>query len=393
MNAFLTSLAEDQRENAVGIVLSGTGSDGALGIAAVKQHGGRTFAQLPGDARYESMPAAAIATGMVEQVLPAEEIPAALVQLAAERRRHPPESVRGEAEGLRQALEAVARTTGHDFSRYKRSTHPPPVPPADGRHRARDRPGVRRRCSSAMRDETRRLAEDLTINVTSFFRDDEPFRTLERIVIPDVLERRRPDGVRIWVPGCSSGEEAYSLAMLFREQCRSSMPRPPQLQIFATDIDASALAEARRGQYASIVERQVSPERLARFFTKRGDSYSIAKALRDLCIFTEHDLVRDPPFSRMDLVSCRNLLIYLEPALQKRVVELLHYALRPGGYLLLGKAEMIDARDLELFEVVEKADRVFRRREVARRPAHPARSGGARCPSSWRRRAAGAIPR
>jgi two-component system CheB/CheR fusion protein len=217
-------------------------------------------------------------------------------------------------------------------------------------------------------DETRRLAEDLTINVTSFLRDDEPFRTLERIVIPDLLERRRAEGIRIWVPGCSSGEEAYSLAMLFREQMEEQ-PRPPQLQIFATDIDASALAEARQGQYTSAVERQVSPERLGRFFTKGGDSYSVTKALRDLCIFTEHDLVRDPPFSRMDLVSCRNLLIYLEPALQQRVVELLHYALRPGGYLLLGKAEMIDARDLELFEVVEKTDRVFRRREVDRRPA------------------------
>ncbi len=367
VNAFLTSLAEDQRENAVGIVLSGTGSDGALGIAAVKRHGGRTFAQLPRDARYESMPAAAIATGMVEQVLPVEEIPAALVQLAAERRRHPPESARGEAEGLRQALDVVGRTTGHDFSRYKRST----ILRRFQRRMAATGIATVREYATLLEsdaDETRRLAEDLTINVTSFFRDDEPFRTLERIVIPDVLERQRGDGVRIWVPGCSSGEEAYSLAMLFREQLEER-PRPSQLQIFATDIDASALAEARRGQYTSAVERQVSAERLARFFTKHGESYSVTKALRDLCIFTEHDLVKDPPFSRMDVVSCRNLLIYLEPALQNRVVELLHYALRPGGYLLLGKAETIDARNLELFEVVEKTERVFRRREVDRRPA------------------------
>jgi len=369
VNAFLTSLAEDQRENAVGIVLSGTGSDGALGIAAIKRHGGRTFAQLPGDARYDSMPAAAIATGMVEQVLPVEEMPAALVALAAERRRHPPESEQSEVEGLRHALETVARTTGHDFSRYKRST----VLRRFHRRMAATATATVREYAALLEtdaDEIRRLAEDLTINVTSFFRDDGPFRTLERIVIPDVLERRGTDGVRIWVPGCSSGEEAYSIAMLFREQMQEQ-PRPPQTQIFATDIDAAALAEARRGQYTSAIERQVSPERLARFFTKRGDSYSVVKAIRDLCIFTEHDLVRDPPFSRMDLVSCRNLLIYLEPALQKRVVELLHYALRPGGYLLLGKAEMIDADDLELFEVVEKTDRVFRRREVDRRPALP----------------------
>src|SRR5512147_2655624 len=172
----------------------------------------------------------------------------------------------------------------------------------------------------------------------------------------------------MWVPACSSGEEAYSLAILFRER-GEKLPRLPQIQLCATDIDTSALAEARRGQYTNVVERQLSRERLARFFTKRGESYSVTKQLRDLCIFTEHDLVRDPPLSRMDLVSCRNLLIYLEPALQKRVIELLHYALRPGGYLLLGEAETVDARDLELFEVVEKTGRIFRRRETDRRPA------------------------
>ncbi|WP_242370794.1 chemotaxis protein CheB [Anaeromyxobacter sp. SG26] len=367
VNAFLTSLAEDQRENAVGVVLSGTGSDGALGIAAVRRHGGRTFAQLPGDARYESMPAAAIATGMVEQVLPASEIPAALGELAAERRRHPPESARGEAEGLHRALEVIGRTTGHDFSRYKRSTI------LRRFHRRMGATGTAtvRDYATLLEgdaDEARRLAEDLTINVTSFFRDEAPFRVLEQIVVPDVLKRRAADGIRVWVPACSSGEEAYSLAMLLCE-AGGELQRPPQLQVFATDIDASALAEARRGQYTSVVERQVSPERLARFFTRRGDTYTVTKPLRDLCIFTEHDLVKDPPFSRMDLVSCRNLLIYLEAELQKRIIGLLHYALRPGGYLLLGKAEMIDARELELFEVVDKTERLFRRREVDRRPA------------------------
>jgi two-component system, chemotaxis family, CheB/CheR fusion protein len=367
VNAFLTSLAEDQRENAVGIVLSGTGSDGALGVAAVKRQGGRTFAQLPGDARYESMPAAAIATGMVEQVLPVEEIPAALVTLAAERRDHPPESARGEAEGLRVALEAVGRATGHDFSRYKRTT----ILRRFHRRMAATGTATVREYAAMIEgdvDEARRLADDLTINVTSFFRDDGPFDVIEKVVLPDILERRGAEGVRVWIPACSSGEEAYSLAMLLSERTEGR-PRSPQLQIFATDIDASALAEARRGQYTSVVERQVSPERLARFFTKRGESYTVTKALRDVCIFTEHDLVRDPPFSRMDLVSCRNLLIYLEPTLQRRVIELLHYALRPGGYLLLGKAETIDGRELELFEVVDKAERVFRRREVDRRPA------------------------
>jgi len=369
VNAFLTSLAEDQGENAVGIVLSGTGSDGALGITAVKNHGGSTFAQLPAEARYESMPAAAIATGMVEQVLPAAEIPAALVELAARRRRHPPESARGEAEGLRKAFELVARTTGHDFSRYKRSTvlrrfHRRMI--ATGTATVRDYAALLERDA----EEIRRLFEDLTINVTSFFRDAEPFRTLDQVVVPEILERRRTEGVRAWVPGCASGEEAYSLAMLFRERAEAS-GRVPLIQIFATDIDASALAEARRGQYGSVIEAQVTPERLARFFTKGGDTYAVTKSLRDLCIFSQHDLTSDPPFSRMDLVSCRNLLIYLEPSLQKRVIEILHYALRPGGYLLLGKAEAIDARDLDLFEVVDKTERVFRRREADRRQAMP----------------------
>ncbi len=369
INTFLTSLAEEQGENAVGIVLSGTGSDGALGIAAVKKHGGTTFAQLPGDARYESMPQAAIATGKVDQVLPVDQIPAALVDLAADRRRHPGESTRGEAEGLAEVLELLARKTGHDFSRYKRSTVLRRL------HRRMATTGtstVREYGALLARDEGegQRLSEDLMINVTAFFRDGNPFGALERIAIPDVLERRSGEGVRAWVPGCASGEEAYSVAILFRERSER-MPSPPKVQIFATDIDASALADARQGRYGGAIEKQVGPERLARFFVKRGQSYTVTRDIRDLCIFTAHDLIRDPPFSRMDLVCCRNLLIYLEPALQQRVIETLHYALRPGGYLLLGKAEMVDSRDLDLFEVVEKTDRLFRRRDGDRRPGFP----------------------
>jgi two-component system CheB/CheR fusion protein len=376
INAFLTSLAEEQRENAIGIVLSGTGSDGALGIAAVKQHGGRTFAQLPSDARYESMPKAAIATGMVDEVLPVEQIPAALAKLAAERRQHPSESARGESEGLREAFDILVRKTGHDFSLYKRTTILRRFRrrmAATGTVTVQDYAALLDRDE----DEVHRLTDDLMINVTSFFRDGEPFQTLERIVIPEILERRPTEGVRAWVAGCSTGEEAYTIAMLCRERVER-MPRPPQVKIFATDIDTSALAEARRGRYMSDVERQVSPERLARFFTARGDSYTVTKDVRDLCIFTPHDLLKDPPFSRMDLVSCRNLLIYLEPSLQQRVIDLLHYALRPGGYLLLGKAETIDARDLELFNLVEKSDRVFRRRDGERRPVIPPLQGRGR---------------
>ena len=366
INVFLTSLAEDQGENAVGIVLSGAGADGAAGMAAVKRLGGLTLAQIPGDARYASMPNAAIATGMVDQVLPVEQIPAALAEHAARRRKHPGESAHGESEGLREALEILGQKTGHDFSRYKRSTV---LRRLQRRIAATGTGTIREYVALLDRDEgeIHRLTDDLMINVTSFFRDREPFQTLERIAIPDLLERSATDGVRAWVPGCSSGEEAYTIAMLLRERAER-MPCPPPVKIFATDIDASALAEARRGRYTDVVEKQVSPERLARFFLKHGGAYTVTKAIRDLCIFTAHDLIKDPPFSRMDLVSCRNLLIYLEPPLQKHVLELLHYALSPGGYLLLGKAELVDGRDLELFETVEKADRLYRRRDVQRRP-------------------------
>jgi two-component system CheB/CheR fusion protein len=369
INGFLTSLAEDQRENAVGIVLSGTGSDGALGIGAVKQHGGTTFAQLPSDARYDSMPHAAVATGKVDQVLRVDEIPAALAELAERRRQHPGESARGETEGLEEAFETLARTTGHDFSRYKRST----VLRRIHRRMAATSTATLRDYAALVAhdaDESHRLADDLMINVTAFFRDGEPFTALERIVIPQVLERTPASDVRAWIAGCSSGEEAYTVAMLFREGLER-VQRPPKIQVFATDIDVSARAEARQGRYASVVEKQLSPERLARFFVKRGDSYTVTKDVRDLCIFTPHDLIKDPPFSRMDVVCCRNLLIYLEPAIQRRVIETLHYALRPGGYLLLGKAEMIDSRDLDLFDVVEKGARLFRRREGERRPGFP----------------------
>jgi two-component system, chemotaxis family, CheB/CheR fusion protein len=369
INGFLTSLAEDQRENAVGIVLSGTGSDGALGIAAVKQHGGTTIAQLPSDARYESMPQSAIATGKVDRTLPVDEIPGALVELARRRQLHPGESARGESEGLGELFELLARQSGHDFSRYKRSTI---LRRLHRRIAATKTATVRDYVALLARDEGegRRLTDDLMINVTAFFRDGEPFRALERVVIPDLLERVPGDGVRIWVPACASGEEAYSIAMLLRERLER-MEHPPKTQIFATDIDASALAEARRGRYGSVVEKQVTPERLARFFVKRGDSYTVSKELRDLCIFTPHDVARDPPFSRIDLVCCRNLLIYLDGALQRRVLETFHYALRPGGYLLLGKAEMIGAREVELFDVVEKSDRLFRRRGGDRRSGVP----------------------
>ena len=362
IDAFLSSLAEDRRENAVGIVLSGTGSDGALGIAAVKRHGGATFAQLPGDARYESMPQAAIATGHVDRTLPVEEMPAALAELVARRRQHPGESARGESEGLRELFEVLVRWTRHDFSRYKQSTI---LRRVHRRMVATSTTTIRDYVARLASDEgeSHRLAEDLMINVTAFFRDGEPFHALERVAIPDILEHASSEGLRIWVPACASGEEAYTVAMLLREG-QERTKRPSKAQIFATDIDVSALGEARRGRYGSIIEKQVSPERLARFFVKRGDTYTVTKEIRELCIFTAHDLARDPPFSRMDLICCRNFLIYLEPVLQRRVLETLHYALRPGGFLFVGRSENT-GRLSEFFDAVDEEYRIFARRPNA----------------------------
>jgi two-component system CheB/CheR fusion protein len=370
VDSFFRSLAEDQGDDAVAVVLSGTGTDGALGIKAVKEHGGLTLVQEPTSARYDSMPRAAILTGMADDVLPVQEMPARLMRhlgYLAELRG-------GGAHGLREELEdqlvkicaLLRRKTGHDFSRYKRSTLVRRIRRRMAELRGDSVAGYVERLRQDPK-EVDQLFRDLLISVTDFFRDPEAFELLARKVIPRLFEKKGIDGqVRVWVPGCATGEEAYSLAILLREHALR-LDEPPQVQLFATDIDAHALDTARQGWYPERIAEQISEERLARFFVRHGNMLQVAKEIRETCLFSTHNLITDPPFSRLDLMSCRNLLIYLETDLQKKLVPLCHYALRSGGYLFLGPSESVTSWP-ELFRTVDRRHRIFQSKDVILRP-------------------------
>ena len=371
IDSFFRSLAEDQGIDAVGILLSGTGTDGALGLKALKEQGGLTLVQSPATARYDSMPRAAILTGAVDHVLNIEEMPARLLEHDSELRRQrqgkSPDRVRGEVAGeLGKICTVLRRKTGHDFSHYKQSTLVRRI-----RRRMQE---LRAETAAAyverLRDDPKevdQLFHDLLIGVTHFFRDPEAFDLLARKVIPKIFEKRGREGqVRVWVAGCATGEEAYSLAILLREHM-DTLDEPPHAQVFATDIDTQALEFARQALYPDSVAEQIKPGRLARFFVRHGNMMQVAKEIREMCLFSTHNLITDPPFSRLDLLSCRNLLIYLEPELQKRLIPLCHYALRPGGFLFLGPSENV-ASHPELFRTVEKKHRIFQSKETILRP-------------------------
>jgi two-component system CheB/CheR fusion protein len=367
---FFRSLAEDQGDDAVGIILSGTGTDGALGLKAIKEQGGLTLVQAPTSARYDSMPRAALLTGMADAALPVAEMPARLlehIRSISEARGGGPDGFREELEThLSRICALLRRKTGHDFSRYKRSTLI---------RRIRRRMGELRAESVALyldrlgqdAKEVDQLFRDLLISVTNFFRDPAAFEALARKVVPKLFEKKGLDGqVRVWVPGCATGEEAYSLAILLREHAEQ-LDEPPQIQVFATDIDPHALETARQAMYPERIEEQVAKERLARFFVRHGNMYQVAKEIREMCLFSTHNLITDPPFSRLDLISCRNLLIYLESDLQKRLVPLCHYSLRSGGFLFLGPSESVVGWP-ELFRAVDRRHRIFQSKDVVLRP-------------------------
>ena len=364
---FFNSLATEQRENAIGIVLSGTGSDGSLGLKAIKERGGTTIAQgSDGSApEHPGMPDGAIATGVVDLIAPVEAIPAHLLRLrdiqAAD--ADPPAATDEQTNAARLAICAILRAqVGHDFSGYKDKTFLRRVQrrmqvlgiTAIGDYAAR---------LEQDRAEVRLLFRDLLIRVTSFFRDTDTFAALERMVMPRLFAGKHADAsVRVWVPGCATGEEAYSIAMLLREQM-DQLTAVPRVQVFATDIDEPAIGAARLGRYPPTLLEGLSPVRRARFFDASAAGYTVTKEIRDLCTFSPHSIVRDPPFSRMDLISCRNLLIYMDVELQATVIPAFHYALQPGGILLLGASEST-ARHEELFEPIDKTARIFRRRDV-----------------------------
>ncbi len=369
LDTFFSSLAEDQGSRGIAVVLSGSGSDGSLGIKAVKEFGGLTLAQ-GGDgteAAFKEMPESAAATGLVDLVLPAQEMPQRLLYFVREggHLEETPEAKSArDAADLRLIYSLVRSRVGHDFSRYKERTF---------LRRVQRRMQVLQ--LSQLRDYVKRLQQDsneatllfrdLLIGVTNFFRDHEAFAALEKI-IPRLFEGRGADDtVRVWVPGCATGEEAYSLAILLREHA-DCVTGAPKIQIFASDIDENALAIARNARYPAILVRDIPPPRLSRFFTREGTNYHVVKELRDLCVFSAHSLIRDPPFSRLDLVSCRNLLIYLNTDLQAQVIPLFHYALKPNGILFLGTSENV-SRHADLFTPLDKKWRIFERQSLVPR--------------------------
>jgi two-component system CheB/CheR fusion protein len=370
IDLFFASLAEDQGENAVGIVLSGSGSDGTLGLRAIKEQGGLTLAQGSNGTtpRYPSMPASAAAGGAVDLLLPAEDIPAWLATHAG--LHDTPASAPGQASPAEPGTEGPAAQaaiceilrarTGHDFAGYKGKTFFRRVRRRMGVLLLRDLDAY----IAVLRedpDEAGSLFRDLLISVTGFFRDPDSFAALAGGVMPALFEGRSAnETVRIWVPGCATGEEAYSLAILASEQA-ALHPDGPSVQVFATDIDERALAIARSGRYPAAMMTDVSAERLARFFVAEGETYAVTRELRELCVFSLHSLTRDVPFSRIDMVSCRNLLIYLGGQLQEQVIPLFHYALRPGGFLFLGVSETVSKHG-DLFVVHDKPHRIYRRR-------------------------------
>ena len=370
VDTFFRSLAEDQRSNAVGIILSGTGSDGTLGLSAIKGEGGITFAQDSQSAKYDGMPSSAIASGAVDFILQ----PARMAE-ELERIRQHPYIARGHDEKVDALAVEGDYDLGHlfrilkqvskiDFSDYK---------PATVRRRILRRMALRKISTlrkyisyvSEHRDEAEALYQDILINVTSFFRNPEAFESLKQHVYPELLKGRIPnDTIRVWVPGCSTGEEAYSHAISLVEYL-TDFRVDISIQIFGTDLSDSAVQRARSGIYKESITADVSPARLRRFFNKVESGYQISKSIRDLCVFARQNVFVDPPFSKMDIVSCRNLLIYLGPVLQKRVIPVLHYALRPSGFLMLGNTEGLLGAGAELFNMADKKNKIYSKKPVS----------------------------
>ena len=365
---FLYSIAEDQGERGIGVILSGAGSDGTLGLKAIGDRGGLTFAQDAKSAKHDSMPRSAATTGVADHVLPPAEIAAALLQYVEY--LHGLEELTSSGsrqDEIKEAVPKIAETlmavTNHNFQHYKTNTL---VPRIQRRMQVLQIGSVDEYVNHLQRheDEATSLFRELLIGVTEFFRDPDAFESLNRMVLPKLFAGRKPDDcVRIWVAGCANGSEAFTLAILCRE-ILDNMAAPCEVKIFATDIDERALSIAREGFYPVGIEDQVSPDRLKRFFLKRGKQYQVAKEIRDLVLFSSHNLISDPPFSRLDLVTCRNLLIYLGEHLQNMLIPLFHYALRPSGFLFLGPSENITSH-VELFKPLDINYRISQRNGTA----------------------------
>jgi two-component system CheB/CheR fusion protein len=359
VDQFFRTLAK-QKHQSVAIILSGGGTDGAVGIKDIKEEGGLLLVQHPDQAEYDSMPNAAISTGLADAVLPVEELAQKLADYVKQVPELPDDAEllsEKDQDSIQRILAQVHARTGHDFSQYKRST-------------------ILRRIQRRMQlnafmtldsylvylrtntMEAVAMFNDILIGVTNFFRDSAPWQALSEKVIPALFEGKEPgDSIRVWSLGCATGEEAYSLAILLMEE-KDKRHLPYEIQVFASDLDENALGRGREGLYPTAIEADVSPERLERFFNQHGNHYQVKRELRDMVLFTNHSVLRDPPFSRIDLIACRNVLIYLQRPVQDNVFDIFHYSLNQNGYLFLGNSESAESVD-GLFEVVDKANHIY----------------------------------
>src|SRR2546425_3707460 len=372
IDRFLRSLAEDKGSNAIGVILSGTASDGTLGLAAIKGEGGITFAQDEKSAKYDGMPRSAIAAGCVDLVLPHDRIAEELARIC----EHPyvaysPSSKIAELmpdsdPHLKNILLSLRMANKIDFSDYKPATVKRRILRRMTLHKIEK---VKEYVHFLQHHpaEVEALCEDILIHVTSFFRDPGAFEALKTEVFPTILKHRSAEEpIRIWVPGCSTGEETYSHAISLLEFLGDRRGNIP-IQLFGTDLSQAGIEKARAGIYPESIAADVSPERLPRFFAKVEGGYRIAKTIRDMCVFARQNLLQDPPFSRIDLISCRNVLIYLGPVLQKRVMPIFHYALKPRGFLMLGSSEGIIGTASDLFELMDRKHKIYCRKSTPAR--------------------------
>lgn len=366
IDSFFKSLADDRQQNSIGVILSGMGADGTLGLRAIRQAAGACFVQTPASAQFDSMPRSAIDAGVADVVAPAEDLPGKImayverIQLGAYAETEA-EASQKDVGVLDKVIALLHAQTGHDFSQYKKSTISRRIERRMGLHQLS-------RISDYLRylrenpSESELLFNELLIGVTSFFRDPEVWEKLKTEVIPTLMANH-PDGavLRAWSPGCSTGEEAYSMAMVFKEALEdANPPHRYSLQIFASDLDKAAIATGRAGLYARTIEAEVSPKRLNRFFVEDPGGYRVCNEIREMVIFAEQNIIVDPPFTKIDVLSCRNLLIYLESELQDKLIQLFHYSLGQGGFLVLGSAESIGSA-AALFSPLAGKSRIYRR--------------------------------
>ena len=373
VDIFFRTLGEAHDSRAVCVILSGSGSDGSMGLRRVKEHNGLVLVQDPAEAQFAEMPRHSIATGLVDMILPVAEMPARIIAYRDQVREaplHPDHGDENDEQALLDIFTNLRVRTGHDFSNYKRATVLRRIERRMALHAVTRLP----RYAQFMREhssEADLLLRELLISVTNFFRDAKVWETVEQRVVPKLLEGKGTDDhVRLWVAGCATGEEAYSVAMLLAEAA-SGMASPPNIQVFATDLDEDAIARARNGVYSEADVADVSPERLRRHFVHEGEHYRVRRELRELILFAHHNLIKDPPFSHIDFVSCRNVLIYLNRLAQERTMEVLHFALEPGGWLLLGTAESSDGSS-QFFSTADKEAHLYQSRSVPRVISMPA---------------------